>query len=46
MFYEVALPQPQPGRKPAAALVILNPAESRRLLAKAVVATPDRKSVV
>ena len=43
MFYEIDLPQRKPGVKPTAALVVLNPAESRRLLARAVVATPEVK---
>jgi len=38
LFYEVAYPQPEPGQKQISALVVLNPAESRRLLAKATVA--------
>ena len=41
MFYEVQYPQPEPGQKQIAALVVLNPAESRRLLAKATVALPE-----
>jgi hypothetical protein len=41
MFYEVRLPEPGADKKKAAALVILNPAESRRLLAKATVALPE-----
>ena len=41
MFYEVELPQPKPGQKQVSALVVLNPAESRRLLAKATVALPE-----
>ena len=41
MFYEVRFPEPKAGKKKAAALVILNPAESRRLLAKATVALPE-----
>lgn len=41
MFYEVRLPEPRVDKKKAAALVILNPAESRRLLAKATVALPE-----
>ncbi len=41
MFYEVAYPQEEPGQKQISALVVLNPAESRRLLAKATVATPE-----
>jgi len=40
MFYEVKIPEPRPDKK-IAALVILNPAESRRLLAKATVAMPE-----
>lgn len=39
MFYEVSVPEPQ-GKK-IAALVVLNPSESRRLLAKATVALPE-----
>ena len=39
MFYEVSVPEPQ-GKK-IAALVVLNPSESRRLLAKAIVALPE-----
>ena len=41
MFYEVRLPEPKADKKKIAALVILNPAESRRLLAKATVALPE-----
>jgi hypothetical protein len=41
MFYEVNLPELPASRKKAAALVILNPAESRRLLARATVALPE-----
>ena len=41
MFYEVNYPQPEPGQKQISALVVLNPAESRRLLAKATVALPE-----
>lgn len=41
MFYEVKVPEPRPGAKVISALVILNPAESRRLLAKATVALPE-----
>lgn len=40
MFYEVQLPL-RPEKKQISALVILNPAESRRLLAKATVALPE-----
>lgn len=39
MFYEVSVPEP--GQKKVAALVTLNPPESRRLLAKGVVALPE-----
>lgn len=39
MFYEVSVPEP--GQKKVAALVTLNPSESRRLLAKGVVALPE-----
>lgn len=41
MFYEVDYPPQEPGRKQLSALVVLNPAESRRLLAKATVALPE-----
>ena len=41
MFYEVDYPQQEPGHKQLSALVVLNPAESRRLLAKATVALPE-----
>ncbi len=41
MFYEVKVPEPKPGEKQISALVVLNPPESRRLLAKATVALPE-----
>jgi len=41
MFYEVDVPKKRPGVKWAAAMVVLNPSESRRLLARATVATPE-----
>ena len=41
MFYECKIPDPGPEKKKIAALVILNPSESRRLLAKATVALPE-----
>jgi hypothetical protein len=41
MFYEVNVPEPGPGKKKIAAMVVLNPSESRRLLAKATVALPE-----
>ncbi len=41
MFYEVDIPKPEPGQKRISALVVLNPAESRRLLARATVALPE-----
>jgi len=41
MFYPVQIPEPKPGEKQISALVVLNPAESRRLLAKATVALPE-----
>jgi hypothetical protein len=41
MFYEVEIPRPKPDQEKISALVVLNPAESRRLLAKAAVATPE-----
>jgi hypothetical protein len=41
MFYEVQIPETGVTKKEIAALVILNPSESRRLLAKATVAAPE-----
>ena len=41
MFYEVDLPKPNPDQKQIAAMVVLNPSESRRLVAKAAVALPE-----
>jgi hypothetical protein len=41
MFYESNIPDFGPGKKKIAALVVLNPSESRRLLAKATVALPE-----
>jgi hypothetical protein len=41
MFCEVELPPVPPGANRAAALVVLNPSESRRLIAKATVALPE-----
>jgi hypothetical protein len=41
MFYEVKIPESTPGRKGISAMLVLNPAESRRLLAKATVALPE-----
>jgi hypothetical protein len=41
MFCEIDLPPVPPGATCAAALVVLNPAESRRLIAKATVALPE-----
>ena len=41
MFYEVEIPEPTPGSKQISAMVVLNPADSRRLLAKATVALPE-----
>ena len=40
MFYPVDPPQPTPGAKQGAALVVLNPAQSRRLVSKGAIATP------
>ena len=40
MFYPVQIPEPSPDKKQAAALVILSPAQSRRLVAKGAVASP------
>lgn len=41
MFYDIELPPTPPGAKTAAALVVLNPSESRRLLGKATIALPE-----
>jgi hypothetical protein len=41
VFYEVQLPASNPGEKQIAALVVLTPSESKRLIAKAVVALPE-----
>lgn len=41
MFYEIEIPAKKPGDRWTAALVVLNPSESRRLLAKATVALPE-----
>lgn len=41
MFCEVELPPVPPGTNRAAALVVLNPSESRRLIAKATVVLPE-----
>ena len=41
MFYEVEIAKPEPDQKQISALAVLNPAESRRLLAKATVALPE-----
>jgi hypothetical protein len=41
MFYEVDIPDDSKGKEQISALVVLNPSESRRLLAKAAVATPE-----
>jgi len=40
MFYPVEIPQPSPNKQQAAAFMVLNPAQSRRLVAKGVVASP------
>jgi hypothetical protein len=40
MFYPVEVPQPNPDKKQAAALVVLSPAQSRRLVAKGAIASP------
>ena len=44
MFYEIEYPPPEPGQKQVSAMVVLTPAESKRLLAKAVVALPEIQS--
>jgi hypothetical protein len=41
MFYEIAIPPAPAGARSAAALVVMNPSESRRLIAKATVALPE-----
>jgi len=43
MFYKVDVPEV---REPVAAMVTLNPAESRRLIAKAAVALPEVKAAM
>jgi hypothetical protein len=43
MFYKVDIPQP---REPVAALITLNPAESRRLIAKATVELPEVRAAM
>jgi len=40
MFYPVEISKPSPEKKQASAMVILNPAQSRRLVAKGAVASP------
>lgn len=40
MFYPVDVPKPDPDKKQAAALAVLSPAQSRRLVAKGAVACP------
>ena len=40
MFYPVETPKPSPDKKQVAALVVLNPSQSRRLVAKGAVASP------
>jgi hypothetical protein len=44
MFYEVEVPEKRRARSWAAALVVLNPSESRRLLAKATAQLPEVKN--
>jgi hypothetical protein len=46
VFYETRLPEPTTGRKQISALVVLNPAESRRLIAKATVALPEVRAAL
>jgi hypothetical protein len=46
MFYPVEVPELRPGEKKICALVVLNPPESRRLLAKATVALPEVKNAM
>ena len=46
MFYPIDVPKPDPNQKQISALVILNPSEARRLLAKATVALPEVKSAM
>jgi hypothetical protein len=40
MFYPVEIPKPDPSKKQIAALAVLSPAQSRRLVAKGAVACP------
>ena len=46
MFYEVQVPDVKPGEKKVSAMVVLNPPESRRLLAKATVALPEVRNAM
>jgi len=46
MFYPVQIPELKLEQKKTCALVILNPSESRRLLAKAVVALPEVRNAM
>src|SRR5512133_3178026 len=46
MFYDVTLPPTPPDAKMAAALVVLNPSESRRLLGNATAALPEVKKAL
>jgi hypothetical protein len=41
LFYEVDIPEPRSGQKQLSVQVVLTPAESRRLIAKATVALPE-----
>jgi hypothetical protein len=43
MFYQTDIPAPAPGAPRASALVVLDPSESRRLIAKATAAIPEVK---
>jgi hypothetical protein len=44
MFYEIDIPEPKAGTKQISALVVLNPAASRRLVAKAAVNCSEVKN--
>jgi len=46
MFYPVQIPETKLGARQISTLVVLNPSESRRLLAKATVALPEVQNAV
>jgi hypothetical protein len=46
IFYEVEIPESRSGNKQISAMAVLNPAESRRLLAKATVALSEVRNAL